>query len=244
MQIDWWTLGLQTVNFLIVVWLLSRFLYRPVRRIIQDREASDRKLSEEARAKAEAADAMRRDYERKMAEFAEQRRRKEAELQNAVEKERDAILREAREKSDALLAETRAKLDDERQDALNDLKSEIAALAADLARKALAPGASAQAALRLATEHLDSLSPQELAELRNDVSSAEGAVVVVTAAPLEDEMRSAWRSELSERLGPELKVDFDADPELIGGAEVHFPHAALRLSVAQRLTDAAESMKV
>ena len=34
MRFDWWTLALQTVNFAVLVWLLHRFLYRPVLRMI------------------------------------------------------------------------------------------------------------------------------------------------------------------------------------------------------------------
>ena len=46
MEIDWWTLAIQTVNFLVVVWLLSRFLYRPVRRMIEAREAAKKASGE------------------------------------------------------------------------------------------------------------------------------------------------------------------------------------------------------
>src|SRR3974390_2877415 len=40
MRIDLWTLGLQTVNVLILVWILSRFLFRPVMKVIDDRRAA------------------------------------------------------------------------------------------------------------------------------------------------------------------------------------------------------------
>ena len=47
MSFDWWTFGLQVINFLVLVWLLQRFLYKPVRRIIeQRRELAGKALSE------------------------------------------------------------------------------------------------------------------------------------------------------------------------------------------------------
>ncbi len=49
MKIDWWTLFLQTVNFLLLVWLLQHFLYKPVRAVFEKR----RKLAEQALNKAE-----------------------------------------------------------------------------------------------------------------------------------------------------------------------------------------------
>ena len=39
MHIDWSTLALQTINVLILVWILARFLFRPVREIIAKRQA-------------------------------------------------------------------------------------------------------------------------------------------------------------------------------------------------------------
>jgi F-type H+-transporting ATPase subunit b len=244
MQIDWWTLGIQTVNFLIVVWLLTRFLYRPVRRIIDEREAADRKLADEATAKSENADKVRAEYERKMREAAEARQAKEAELHAAMERERDAALEKAQAKADALLAETRDKLAREREDALAGLKAEIASLATDLARAALASGASAEAALARAKAHFDGLSPQDLTDLKADVEGSDEPLRVTTPAPLADAHRAAWQAMLAERLGSGVRIAFDERPEILGGAELHFPHAVLDLSVSGQLRDAADRMKV
>jgi F-type H+-transporting ATPase subunit b len=43
MLIDWFTVGAQAVNFLILVWLLKRFLYRPVLAAVDAREEEDRR---------------------------------------------------------------------------------------------------------------------------------------------------------------------------------------------------------
>jgi F-type H+-transporting ATPase subunit b len=61
MQFDWWTLALQTVNFLILVWLLHRFLYKPVLGIVDARRAEiDAQYADarkvEAKAQAELSE--------------------------------------------------------------------------------------------------------------------------------------------------------------------------------------------
>ena len=50
MRIDWTTLALQTVNVLVLVWLLARFLFRPVSTIIAERRAAAEKLLADAAA--------------------------------------------------------------------------------------------------------------------------------------------------------------------------------------------------
>ena len=59
MRIDWWTLGLQTVNVLVLVWILSKFLFRPVVAIIDERRAAAAKILTDAEAAKEQAAAAR-----------------------------------------------------------------------------------------------------------------------------------------------------------------------------------------
>ncbi len=42
MRIDWSTLALQTINALVLIWLLARFLFRPVAGIIAERQKAAR----------------------------------------------------------------------------------------------------------------------------------------------------------------------------------------------------------
>ena len=56
MLIDWFTVGAQALNFLILVWLLKRFLYKPILHAIDEREKRIAKELADADAKkAEAA---------------------------------------------------------------------------------------------------------------------------------------------------------------------------------------------
>jgi F-type H+-transporting ATPase subunit b len=244
MQIDWWTLGLQTINFLVVVWLLSRFLYRPVRRLIEEREAADRKASEDARAKAEAAEKTRQAYEQKLADFAKRQQQEEAELQSAMEAERDEALKEARDKAAKLLEDSREKADRERAETLRGLKAEITALARTLAQTALSGAVLPEEVLQGAGDYLKSLPEQELTDLKSDVAALQEPVTVVTAQALDDDLSKAWMTMLSECITETIDVAFAHDNNLLGGAKLHFPHAILDLSVAGRLEDAVERMSV
>src|SRR5580693_5987928 len=59
MQIDWWTLGLQAVNALVLIWLLAHFLFRPVVNAIGTRQKAAGQLLAVAKAAKEAADSER-----------------------------------------------------------------------------------------------------------------------------------------------------------------------------------------
>lgn len=86
MQIDWFTVIAQVINFLVLVWLLKRFLYAPVMRAMAKREAGiAERLREAERREAKAA-----------AEAA-----RHAELQTQLKSEREAVLDQARKDADA-----------------------------------------------------------------------------------------------------------------------------------------------
>jgi flagellar biosynthesis/type III secretory pathway M-ring protein FliF/YscJ len=86
MQIDWLTVAAQIVNFLVLVWLLQRFLYRPITRAMARREERiETRLSE--------AKAAREEVEAEAGRLREQ--------QQALEASREEMLSEARQEADA-----------------------------------------------------------------------------------------------------------------------------------------------
>ncbi len=55
MELDWSTFLLQIINFLVLVWILNRFLYQPVMKVIAERKAAvEKTLADSERARAEA----------------------------------------------------------------------------------------------------------------------------------------------------------------------------------------------
>lgn len=240
MQIDWWTLVLQTVNFLVVVWLLTRFLYRPVRRIIEEREAADRKAAEEAGKKAEAADAARKDYEEKRAALDDAERERDAAFHTRIEKERDTVLSKAQATAEKLIADARERVERDRVEAMKGLREDIVGLAATLAAKALGEApVTAEAAVDDAAGHIDGLSAQERSDLKRDLEGDGARLTLVSAEDLPDSLRARWQTMLEERFGKTFSLSFQTDPGLIGGLKIRFPHAQIDFSVAGRLERAA-----
>ena len=125
MQFDWWTLLLQIVNFLVLVWLLHRFLYRPVQTVIAKRRALANSVLADATAKQAAAAVEKQDLERARAELDASRQR----IIDAAVKEADArglaILEEAGRKRDALLAAARADAEKARETGMASAREEL-----------------------------------------------------------------------------------------------------------------------
>jgi F-type H+-transporting ATPase subunit b len=241
MTIDWWTLGLQAVNFLVLVWLLKRFLFQPVRQVIERREAlsaeSARKLEEDR----QAALAAQADYEAKAADLAKARLKLREEVLGETARDRERIVSNARAEASEIADAARSAVAEERQRAVADLKREIAGLAGDMAAKLLAkaaPDIDDAIFLQQLEAKLAGLGQAELERMRKADAAGSRGAAIVTARPLAKDAREQWRRRIAGALGTEVEIEFSTDPNLIAGAELHFSNATVRATWAAELEQA------
>lgn len=233
MRIDWTTLALQLINFAILVWLLQRFLYRPVLRVIDARrQAGDARYAEAQRV-AEAAKRQLEDIETQRAGVAADRA---AALADAREQARQVVeggRAQAERDAKALLDETRQTLVRERESLLAEARHTALDLAAGMARRVLAEipeSLRIEGWLERIDQHLRSLAAAERAELVGELAGG-GALRVVCAWPVSSDSQERWRARLRQTLGPDVAVTFETNASLIGGAQLCFPHSTLSFSV-------------
>ncbi len=231
MRFDWWTLALQMANFAVLVWLLHRFLYRPVLRLIDKRRAEIEKQFGEAAAAEAAGKAGMAAVEAERSKIGAAR---EAALKNAAAQAEQIAtdrLDRANQDAAAFLARARATLAAERRDALAAAQRAALDLGAEIARRLLAEmpmRLRAEAWLEQIEQHLASLPKNELGNLAQQ--ARDGALVVVTAWSLPDETKQIWREQLDAVLGDGIGITFAVDTSMIAGAELRFENAVLRFS--------------
>ena len=112
MLINWFTVCAQAVNFLILVWLLKRFLYKPILHAIDEREKGIATQLAQAEAKVAEAQKERDDFQHKNEVFDQQRAAMLTKATDEAKAERQRLLDEARKDADALRAKRQAALQD------------------------------------------------------------------------------------------------------------------------------------
>jgi F-type H+-transporting ATPase subunit b len=241
MTIDWWTLGLQAVNFLVLVWLLWRFLYRPVRDVIEKRKTLAEQAFAEADARMAEAETKGQEFEEAKARLAQERQDMLKKLHGELEAERAKVLEAARAEAQKLTEEARAAIAGEREATLAEIQTQVEELAGDLAAGLLRnvdAAALNDIFLGQLESKLKALPADELKRLEADLAKNSARIAVVTATPLAAKEQKRWTERLETRLGHTVNAKFTADPEILGGAEVHFPHAVLKFTWADELRKA------
>jgi F-type H+-transporting ATPase subunit b len=245
MRIDWWTLALQAANFLVLVWLLQHFLYRPVLGIIADRQQRTENVIAEAGAAKAAAEELRAELEQQRGGIAEERNRALEQAHALARADAQRLLEQARADAEKLLAEGRQRLAQERIEAAETLRQGASALGLTIARRLLAEaGASGLDApfVERLLARLRGLAEPERRELADQLTGGD-VLRLVTAVPLDPSARAAFQEQLRNLLGADTAVEFTADAALIAGAELHFPNTILRHSWQSSLEDIAAELK-
>ncbi|RRJ84133.1 hypothetical protein [Aestuariirhabdus litorea] len=92
MSFSWTTFGFELLNFLILIWLLKRFLYRPVQQALQQRRQSIEKTLEAATQKEQQAESLLKQYEQQCQQWREEQQHQLEALQLELEeRRRDAL---------------------------------------------------------------------------------------------------------------------------------------------------------
>jgi F-type H+-transporting ATPase subunit b len=232
MHLDWWTVGLQTINFAILVWLLHRFLYKPVLHMIDARKAEVQRQFDDARGTEDKAVEHLKAIETERAGMATEReaalRAAAAQAQGITEARRVQAERDAR----ALLDAGRKTLASERERALAEARRMALDLGVEFALQLISEvpiEQRAEAWIAHIEQHITTLAKSEHEALAHQLTDGK-SLAVVTAAPLPPPTADTWRERLRHSLGDGILVTFEVNPDLIAGAELHFPTAVLRLS--------------
>ncbi|RDD62249.1 hypothetical protein [Ferruginivarius sediminum] len=223
MQIDWVTVAAQIVNFVILVWLLKRFLYRPVVRAMARREQHIADRLHEAEDREKAAQDKAEAY---------------AEKERDLEQKRDELLRDAREEAKSyrkeLRQEVREDMEAERRqmhkqvardqaDFVRDLRRQIAEQFEALARRAMSDLADSSLEAQIADAFANRVRDMD-ADLRQRIAEAalreDGRLTVTSAFDLPADVRRQVTRVLHEAFGDRLDVIYEQSDDLTCGIEL------------------------
>jgi len=239
MLIDWFTVIAQAVNFVILMWLLKRFLYGPILSAIDARE--QRIAAELADADSKKAEAQReRDqFQKKNQEFAQQRAALLSQATGEAKAERARLLDQARQAADAMRARQEEALRIEQQSLSEALRHHAREEVFAIARQALADLAGATLEERMTEvflRRLRGLGETEIARMKSTSEASSSPLLVRTAFILPPAQRAAIETVVKDTLGSEAPIQFATAPDLVSGIEISANGQKIAWTIADYLT--------
>jgi F-type H+-transporting ATPase subunit b len=239
MLIDWFTVAAQVLNFLILVWLLKHFLYKPILRAIDTREKRIAAVLADADAKKAEAQKDRDEFQHKNEEFDQQRAALLSKATDEAKAERERLLDEARKAADALSAKRQETLRNDAHNLNQAISRRTQQEVFAIARKTLTDLATTSLEERLGevfTRRLREMDGPAKAVLAGALKTASEPALVRSAFDLPAEQRAAIQNALNETFSAEIRVRFETAPDLVSGIELTTNGQKVGWSIADYLT--------
>jgi F-type H+-transporting ATPase subunit b len=223
MLIDWFTVGAQALNFIILVWLLKRFLYKPILNAVDAREKRIAAELADASAKKSEAQKERDEFQHKNEAFDQQRAALLSKATDEAKAECQRLLDDARKAADVLSAKRQEALRSDAHNLNQAIRRRTQEEVFAIARKALTDLATTSLEDRIGEvfmRRLHTMDGKARESLANALKTTSEPAVIRSAFDLPAAQRAAIQNALNETFSAEVKVRFETAPDVISGIEL------------------------
>jgi F-type H+-transporting ATPase subunit b len=237
-ELSWTTFVLELINFLVLVWVLKRLFYAPVKRAIAARRAAVEKTLQDAESSKREAHDLQSRYQGRLREWELEKERQKEEFRKELSKERtkqlkltESLVAEGREKALAL---------QQKQDAERRLNEEREAMKQALvfASRVLKDVACPQLEAKivdLVANRLSSGGADGLPFAATQSWDNRAAVRVRSAYALTEPQRETLSTVLKNKLGTGAPIEFGVDGNLLAGLEILLGSYVVRANLRDEL---------
>ena len=232
----------QILNFAIIMVVLIAWVYKPLMNMLQKRREKiekgleDAQIAADARANAEKeAEALMVDTQAKAAHM----------IREATEKA-EAANRDVRQEAEADMANARkaglVEIETEKERALNELRVHVTALAIAAAQKIIGETLDEKRQHMLVDEFFSGIKAGKVIVLEGTSLSGEEAEVT-SALPLTETEKKTVTGDVMKKLGSKAKVNFNVDPNILGGLILRVGDKVIDGSVINQVENLRESLR-
>jgi len=243
LELNWSTFVLEIINFLILIWILKRFLYKPVLDVIARRQASIQKDVSDAQTLHEKAIAMEEEYNNRLTEWKNERNKLFIALKSEIDAERQKRLKELQ-----------IRLEEEQEKSNMIEQHKLETLRLNLQEKAFVQGAQfssrvlAEAAgpeveknlLSFFLKEFSSLPPEQLDKLHDCAAVKTDRILVTSAYPIESDTRSQLEQAITNKLKVNAPFHYEQDQGLLAGVRIAMGAWVLLLNLQDELKSFTE----
>ena len=220
MLIDWFTVIAQVVNFLILVWLMKRFLYTPIVNAVDAREQRIAAGLANARVKQDEAQRERDEFKRKNEEFAKERKVLLSAANREAQTERQRLFEEARKAHDDMRSRQMETLRNDFRNLKDEIRHRTGEEVVAIVRKTLADLAAQSLEARMVETFIQRcrvLDEGEKNALQTAFGAAEATALIRSAFPLSEPQQQALELAVREMFAFAGQLKFQTSPDLVSG---------------------------
>lgn len=244
MGFNWSSFFLEIINFLVLVWLIKHFFYKPVRKIIDDRRSSIDQQFLSAKTIAADAQNMKEQYESRLTDW-----------ENEKQQQQNLFNEEMEERKNQQLKNLEKKLIEENQKNTKIQEKQLHLLQQKNERQALQQGIrfTAKMLQDLSSQEMESklieiflnniehFSPEQKQELANSCSDETTDILISSAYPLTQTQRDSLQQAMQNLFESTIHISYKENPLVIAGLRVNIGSYVMRANLADELNFFSDS---
>jgi len=245
MQINWFTVIAQVLNFFILVWLLKRFLYKPVLKAIDERENKIASQLQDADAKEKKAIKEQAEFKKRNETFDQEKKGLMDKAVAETNEEKEKFFEAARDEATALRSKLENSLKEMQKNLNHDLALNTQQEVFAIARKTLADLASLsleEQSANIFIKRIQDLKKEEKKQFIEAFKAGSNSILVQSAFDLPKKQQTDIQSSVNELLGAKTQFQFKTAPEIISGIELTSNGYKLAWSISEYLNSLQKSI--
>ncbi len=255
MELDWTTVILEIINFIILMWLLKHFLYRPILNVVEQRQASVKATLEQAHASQQQAEVLQKQYGERLQTWEQEQQEARRMLQEELAREKNHQLEALRHRLKQEEEKAKTALDSQNLQWRRELTENTLQMSAEFASELLKPLADVHLEARLIElfcqragqwpeekfAELGSGGNHALAASNGDSNGNEHLIQVSSAYPVPEALQQQLQTAIQGLLKEDRHLVFNQNPDLIAGIRITTEGWTFGLSLADELRGFAEA---
>ncbi|WP_215224991.1 F0F1 ATP synthase subunit B family protein [Echinicola shivajiensis] len=220
MLIDWFTILAQVINFLVLVLLLKRFLYRPILKAVHDREEKIRQELEKSEKVLYEANSELKSYQKKNAEFEQEKQKMLQVVEDEARKKKEELIKLAKEEVKILSERLKDSLDREQRGLQDEIYKKMVREIFLMCKKLLGELANVKLEALMADVFLDRIGDKKQqvdGQLFEGLKSASGPIILQSSFVLPDSLQESFKEKLEALVGRSVNLRFETSSENISG---------------------------
>lgn len=245
MQINWFTVGAQLINFLVLVWLMKKYLYKPILDAVDQRENKISSELKDAKTKMVEAKKEQDEFKKKNDDFDLNKKKMLEDANTAVANERKKLLDAATVEADTLkqkMEDASKELQKNRADELVQKTQEQVFSIAKKALNQLASTTLEEQTIAVFIDKIKSLTAKEKKQFIDAFHSDDHKISINTAFDLTAKAKQRIKTVVSGLLGDEGKYEFSTSSKKISGIQLSTNGYKLDWSFEAYISDLEKSM--
>ena len=245
MEINWFTVIAQIINFLILVWLLKRFLYKPVLNAIDEREKKITAQLSDAEAKKASAQKERDEFEQKNQSFDKECASKMTQAHEAANTEKQRLFEEIRNESNVLRSKYEESLQQQKKDMTEVIKRKTKNEVFAITGKALSDLADENLEdqiVKVFIKKMQDLKDEDRSAFKMAFNNNEQKIIIKSTFGLTSSSKAELGKVIEKLIGQASNVQYQVDSELISGIEINSESYSLSWNIEAYLNSLKENL--